>query len=131
MLGNDQYGAVNRGALPPRSNSEPLSEQRLAIGGANTSAPARRVRRCTGLDRGRDGCSGKLRGLRVYPLTATASQCLTGHYGHSSWKSSSPTARPSPSRSTDWTHEAVGELAERLEGIDAEELPAELTAAGA
>jgi len=51
--------------LPSRLEDEPSSEQRLAIGGANTSAPARRLGWRTGLERGLDGGDDELRGLRV------------------------------------------------------------------
>ena len=51
--------------MPSRLEDEPSSEQRLAIGGANTSAPARRLGWRTGLERGLDGGDDELRGLRV------------------------------------------------------------------
>ncbi len=50
--------------MPPRPGHEPLSEQRLAIGRGNTSAPARRPGRRTRLERGLDG-GDEPRGLRV------------------------------------------------------------------
>ena len=48
-----------------RPGHEPLSEQRLTIGGGNTRAPARRPRRRTGLERGLDSVDDELRGLHV------------------------------------------------------------------
>jgi hypothetical protein len=51
--------------MSPRSGLEPLSGQRLAIGGGNTRAPARRPGRRTGLERSPDGGRDELRGLRV------------------------------------------------------------------
>ena len=51
--------------MPPRPGHEPLSEQRLATGGGNTRAPARRPGRRTSPQRGLDGGRDELRGLRV------------------------------------------------------------------
>jgi len=57
-------GQRSSGALPPRSGHEPLSEQRLAVGGT-TSAPARRPEWRTGPEHGLHGGRDELRGLRV------------------------------------------------------------------
>jgi len=51
--------------LSPRPGLEPVSEQQLAIGGGNTSAPAPRPGGRIGLERGLDGGRDELRGLRV------------------------------------------------------------------
>src|ERR1700757_4231246 len=77
--------------LQARRIAGAVSEQRLAVGSVPARASAWWPGGCTGLERGLDGVGDELGGLRVYPLTATVSQCLTGHYGHCSWKSSIPT----------------------------------------
>jgi hypothetical protein len=59
------WSSVTRGVLSSRDGHEPLSEQRLAIGGGNTRAPAQRPGRRTGVERGLDGGGDELRGLRV------------------------------------------------------------------
>jgi len=51
--------------VPCLPGHEPWSEQRLAIGGGSTRAPARRPGRRTGPERGLDGGGDELRGLRV------------------------------------------------------------------
>ena len=48
-----------------RAGDEPLSEQRLTIGGGTTRAPAWRPGGRTGLERGLDSVGDELRGLRV------------------------------------------------------------------
>ena len=73
-----------KGVLPPRSGHEPLSEQRLAIGGGDTRAPARRPGTRTGLERGLDGGGDELRGLRVdddVPAEENAADDLPGVRG--------------------------------------------------
>ena len=65
LLRKNQYGVAGQGALPPRAGHEPLSEQRLAIGGGSTRAPARWPGRRSGSERGLDGGRDELRGLRV------------------------------------------------------------------
>jgi hypothetical protein len=54
-----------RGVLSLWPGQEPLSEQRLAIGGGNTPTPAWRPRRRTGLECGLDGGRDEPRGLGV------------------------------------------------------------------
>jgi len=64
----------------------PLSEQRLAVGGGNTRAPARRPGACTGLERGLDG-GDELRSLRVndnVPEEQHAADGLPGAGGRAS-----------------------------------------------
>jgi hypothetical protein len=64
-----------------RPGHEPLSEQRLAIGGRNTPAPAQRPGRRAGLERGLDSRSDELRGLRVdddVPAEQNAADDLPG-----------------------------------------------------
>ncbi len=68
----------------PRSGHEPLSEQRLAIGAGDTSAPAGRPGRRTDLERGLDGDDDELRGLRVdddVPAEQNAADDLPGVRG--------------------------------------------------
>jgi len=63
---------------------EPLSEQRLAIGRGNTSAPARRPGRRIRLERGLDGGGDEPRGLRVdddVPAEQNAADDLPGMQG--------------------------------------------------
>jgi hypothetical protein len=75
---------AGQGSLPPRPGHEPLSEQRLAIGGANTPAPARRPGGRTGLERGLDGSGDEPRGLRVdddVPAEQNAADDLPGMRG--------------------------------------------------
>ena len=70
--------------MPPRPGHEPLSEQRLAIGGGNTSAPPRRPGRCTRLERGLDGGGDEPCGLRVdddVPAEQNAADDLPGVRG--------------------------------------------------
>jgi hypothetical protein len=70
--------------LSPRAGPEPLSEQRLAIGGGNTSALARWPGGHTGLERGLDGGDDELRGLRVdddVPAEQNAADDLPGIRG--------------------------------------------------
>jgi hypothetical protein len=72
--------------MSPRSGLEPLSGQRLAIGGGNTRAPARRPGRRTGLERSPDGGRDELRGLRVdddVPAEQDAADDLPGVRGAS------------------------------------------------
>ena len=67
-----------------RSGHEPLSEQRLAIGGGNTRAPARRPGRRTRLERGLDGVGDESRGLLVdddVPAEQDAADDLPGIRG--------------------------------------------------
>jgi hypothetical protein len=74
----------DQGVLPPRSGHESLSEQRLAIGGGHTSAPARRPGWRTGLERGLDGSDDELRGLHVdddVPAEQYAADDLPGVQG--------------------------------------------------
>jgi hypothetical protein len=54
-----------RADLPPRPAHEPLSRQRLALGGGTTRAPPRRAGGRTDLERGLDSGGDELRGLRV------------------------------------------------------------------
>jgi hypothetical protein len=53
-------GGAGRGRVAP-----PTGEQRLAVGGGNTRAPARRPGGLTGLERRLDGDGDELRGLGV------------------------------------------------------------------
>jgi hypothetical protein len=67
--------------LPPRAGHEPWSEQRLAIGGGSTRAPAQRPGRRTGSECGLDGGRDELRGLRVdddVPAEQNAADHLPG-----------------------------------------------------
>jgi len=60
---------------------KPLSEQRLAIGRGTVRAPARKQGRRTRLERGLDGDSDELRGLRVdddIPAEQNAANDLPG-----------------------------------------------------
>ena len=69
--------------MAPGSGHEPLSEQRLTIGGGNTPIPARRPGRRTGLERGLDG-GDELRGLSVdngVPAEQHATDDLPGMRG--------------------------------------------------
>ena len=56
---------ANPGCPVTRPGHGPFSEQRLATGGGNTRAPARRLGRRTGLERRLDGGGDQLRGFRV------------------------------------------------------------------
>ncbi len=82
-----QYGVAYQDArMPclPGPEHEPLSEQRLAIGRGNTSAPARRPGRRTRLERGLDGVGDESRGLFVdddVPAEQNAADDLPGIRG--------------------------------------------------
>jgi len=58
-------GGTHPGCSVSRPGHEPVSEQRLAIGGRDHAGPARRPGRRTGSERGLDSGGDELRGLRI------------------------------------------------------------------